>query len=804
MIYPQDFAERVGFSAIRRAIASLATTPVGQRRIEESPFSDNRAFLAANLDRMQELKELLLMRGGFPDEGYAHLREVVKVLESKDKHLGEAQLAELAAALRVHRAIVLAFHDWAPEGHLYAFAQGYAHTDEALPIIRRVLGSDGRIRDDASEELRRIRRALSSRDGKVTAVLNRIVSQGQREGHLPPDTKVVVRDGQPVIPIPAQAKSQFGALVHGHSRGGQTLFIEPFEVLELQNEIRQLREEEHAEIVRILRETTELLRPEREGIDATGELLVEVDVLRAKALYATRVGGAKPILVAEQRLYLRGAQHPLLYQKLQEEGKTPVPLDLTLDGQQRMLIISGPNAGGKSVCLKCVGTAVYMLQCGFLPFVKENSEMGLFSSLLLDIGDAQSMESDLSTYSSHLLSMRHLLEHASPKTLCLIDELGSGTEPLAGGAIAEAVVKTLGRKRTLGVVTTHYGNLKQLASSEPGLFNGSMRYDVQAMRPLYLLEMGVPGSSFAFEIAKRMGLPEGIISEASRIAGSDYIELDKQLRDAAEDRRFWEEKRQEIEVVQREVDRLRRQLEEATSTLKEQRREIVAEARREAKQIVKDANRTVEQTIRTIRESNAEKEQTKRARNALQEHTKALERGEAAELGKNPHGKGKVPTKKKEAGGFEEGMSVRLRGSESVGKIVQVNGKRALVAMGQMITSVELDRLEPMSGAEFRRATRGEAGPQPYDGGLRSRRLNFQAELDVRGMRGEQAVQAVQMQLDDALMVGAKHCRVLHGKGNGILRTLIRDFLKGSQQVAAYADEDERFGGAGITVYEIK
>ncbi|PID90943.1 MAG: endonuclease MutS2, partial [Bacteroidetes bacterium] len=591
MIFPKDFPARIGFARVAKAVEEMATTPTGRELIRHARFSTDRGYIQTNLNRLDELKGILMLHGGIPDSGYSDLEEIVAVLGTEDLAASEAQLAELRRALQTVRALIRAFRDIAPGGHLLRLCAGYEWPEGVLPILKRVLGDDGLIRDEASEELYRIRRELRKRDGKVSSLMNSILAEGQREGYLPADARVAVRDGQALIPIPAGAKGKIAAVVQGHSRGGQTLFVAPYAVLELQAEIRGLREEESAEVARILLEVTNALREEREPIRGCGELLVEMDVLRAKAKYAVRVGGGKPILVEGQRLYLRGAKHPRLLEKMKAEGLEPVPLDIRLDKAQRILVISGPNAGGKSVCLKTVGTAVYMLQCGFLPLVKENSEMGVFDSLLLDIGDAQSMEDELSTYSSHLMAMREILRHASPKSLVLIDELGSGTEPVAGGAIAESVLTELGDKGPLGVVTTHYGNLKQLATRTEGLHNGSMAYDVEGMRPLYRLEMGVPGSSFAFEIAERMGLPEGVIARAAEIAGTEYISLEEQLRAASADKLAWEQKRREIEEASRSVEHLRTQLMEATGDLSAQRRAIMSEARSEAKRIIKEANR---------------------------------------------------------------------------------------------------------------------------------------------------------------------------------------------------------------------
>ena len=504
------------------------------------------------------------------------------------------------------------------------------------------------------------------------------------------------------------------------------------------------------------------------------------------------MGGSRPILADEPTLRLRAATHPLLVQALATQGKKPVPLDLNLDGGERILVISGPNAGGKSVALKTAATAVYMAQCGFLPLAGENSEISVFQDIFVDIGDAQSMESDLSTYSSHLLAMRYFTEHAGARSLCLIDELGSGTEPTAGGAIAETVLENLARSHCLGIVTTHFANLKHCAEQTEGLVNGAMRFDTRNQRPLNSLDQGMPGSSFPFEIARQMGLSGAFIARAEALAGREYISLERQLHEAANQKKLWSQRRQEADALYAQMATLKANLDKAMAELAEQRRQIVRQAKDEASRIVRESNRVVERTIREIRESAADKEKTKAARGALQEFQSALLKKAADD------GLPEAPSKPVEAQGDA------LAGGDFV-RIVSATPKRAVVAIGQVMTTVPIDRLERISGAEFRKADRNQRQQSSLAvDSLRQRRLNFHSDFDVRGMRGEEALQEVQDHIDDALMVGVQHLRILHGKGDGILRARIRELLKGLPSVESFADESEQLGGAGVTIVKLR
>jgi DNA mismatch repair protein MutS2 len=632
---------------------------------------------------------------------------------------------------------------------------------------------------------------------------------------------ISIRDGHAVIPVAAANKRKLSGFIHDESATGRTAYIEPVEVVELNNELRELEYAEKREIVRILSELTATLRVDAEGLKGIEEYLTTIDCLRAKARWAIDNDAVKPIISTEGRLLLRKARHPLLQQTLKKQQREIVPLDMELNTERRILVISGPNAGGKSVCLKTTGILQYMVQCGFLVPTLENSEFPLFDSLMIDIGDQQSIENDLSTYSSHLVNMKAMLHEASERTLILIDEFGSGTEPTIGGAISEAILERLVERKAYGVITTHYANIKYFASRHEGVANGAMAFDVKNIRPLFSLEMGKPGSSFAIEIARKTGLPEDIIQSATEKAGEDHINLEKQLREIARDKRYWAEKRDRIRLTDRKVEQLEQTYSDRLQSIKDERREIIEKARREAAELIAEANRTIENTIRTIRETQAEKEITRTVRKELttfadevkfdqkahedrleqemqrlarrreRREQRAREREERIEAAKPAE---PAPLK------IEVGSKVRIEGQEIPGVVQMIKGKKAQVAFGQMIMMVELSRLKGVSSAEFKRATRPESARTVVSVDIRERKLNFKDNIDVRGMRAVEALAAVEDLIDDALMVGVSSVTILHGKGTGALKEEIRRYLRTVPNVAKIADDHADRGGAGITI----
>ncbi|MGM9756259.1 MAG: endonuclease MutS2, partial [Parabacteroides sp.] len=620
-----------------------------------------------------------------------------------------------------------------------------------------------------------------------------------------------------MIPVAPAFKRKIKGIVHDESASGKTVFIEPEVVVEANNRIRELEGEERREIVKILTEFTNVIRPLTPEMLLAYEFLADIDFIQAKAQFAEQIKAIKPIVEDKQQVDWAGAVHPLLYLSLQKQGKSVVPLDIELTKEKRILIISGPNAGGKSVCLKTVGLLQYMLQCGLLIPLHERSRMGIFERLFIDIGDEQSIENDLSTYSSHLTHMKYFVKNCDEQTLLLIDEFGSGTEPQIGGAIAEALLDRFNRNGSFGVITTHYQNLKHFAEDTPGIVNGAMLYDRHLMQPLFKLSIGNPGSSFAVEIARKIGLPEEVIAEASTKVGTDYINMDKYLQDIVRDKRYWESKRQNIRQREKKLEEIVGRYEQDLTDVNKQRKEIIREAKAEAQRILQEANARIENTVREIKEAQAEKEQTKLARKALEDFKTSVQETEeednriARKMARLKERSQRKQQKQKTAvqpifdrNTIEVGDSVRLKGQTSAGTVIELQGKQAVVAFGMLKSTVKVEQLEKVSKGQIKKEIQKSTfiSTQTADE-MHEKRLHFKQEIDVRGMRGDEALQAVTYFIDDAIQVGANQVRILHGTGTGILRQLTREYLASVPGVRRFHDEHVQFGGAGITVVEL-
>ena len=715
---------------------------------------------------------------------------------------------------------------------------------EGRPIIRRIdqiLDKFGKVKDTASPELAHIRRELAGAEGSVSRVLNNILRNAQAEGTVAQDVAPTMRDGRLVIPVAPALKRKIKGIVHDESATGKPVFIEPQEVVEANNHIRELEADERREVIRILREFTDSLRPQVPRLLQAFEMLADVEFVRAKVHLAQLTGAfttTQPQIANHPLIDWTQAVHPLLRRSLAKHGKKVVPLEIELTRRQRILLISGPNAGGKSVCLKTVGLLQYMLQCGLPITMGERSRLGTFESIMIDIGDEQSIEDELSTYSSHLLNMKQMMRGADPATLLLIDEFGGGTEPQIGGAIAEAVMKRFVQRGAFGIITTHYQNLKHFAEETDGVANGAMLYDRHLMQPLFQLQIGQPGSSFAVEIARKIGLPEDVIADASDIVGRDYINADKWLQDIVRDRRYWQQKRETIHDRERQMEQTIARYEQEVAQLQNQRKEIIRRAKDEAEQLLLESNARIERTIREIRESQAEKEQTRRARQQLESYriqeveSQQLESDDAIERKmekirrRQDRKKEKAPSPLplKGEGGLhsrndnqqqnnllsplrgsgEGGSFVRIKGQTSVGRLLAVDGKQATVLFGQMRTTVKLDRLVPAQAPQKKEES---AAGVTFVGRetqnlMRETSLNFRQDIDVRGMRGDEAINAITHYIDDAIQVGVARVRILHGTGTGALRQIIRQYLRTIPAVRDARDEHVQFGGAGITVVD--
>ena len=828
MIYPSNFEQKIGFDRLREQIVELCNTFAAREIIRGERFSTSAEEITLRQEIADEMRVLIMLDPDAPRDEFPDLEGVVAKIGVEGAFLTAEELVILRQALTAVGNMVGFIMSRREEQYprLRSRSERVCVFPDVIRRINQLVDDDGEIRDGASHELLSIRRAIREHEGQVSKRLQQVLNNAKRAGVVDADAMISIRDGRAVIPVSAANKRKLNGFIHDESATGRTFYIEPVEVVELNNQLKELEYAERREIVRLLTEFTEELRPDAEPISEAGEYLSEMDAVRAKARWAIENGAGKPIVSLDDRMVLRNAYHPLLAQTLKREKKELVPLDMQLDKEKHILVISGPNAGGKSVCLKTTGIVQYMFQCGFPVTAGEMSELPVFDSICIDIGDEQSMDNDLSTYSSHLLNMKNMLQAASSKTLVLIDEFGSGTEPVIGGAIAEAILERLLEKGCYGVITTHYSNIKYYATGTDGIANGAMMFDVQNIRPLFKLEQGKPGSSFAIEIARKIGLPEDIIRTASDKAGSDHINLERQLREIARDRRYWSQKRDRIRQTDRKVEELESSYEQQLSRIKEERKEIIGKAKEEAQRLIADANRQIENTIRTIKEAQAEKELTRLARRELDEFKESVEKTSSSfdshkveqEMEKLLRRKQRREENKKRKGEvvaepelavpapkpIEVGSKVKIEGQEVLGVVQSIKGKRAQVAFGQILTMVEKDKLILVSNAEYKKSIRPTQARTVLSVDISTRKLNFRDSVDVRGMRAVEALEVVQDLVDDALMVGVGGVTILHGKGTGALQQEIRRYLRSVPEVESAKDEHADRGGAGITVVRFK
>ena len=841
MIYPSNFENKIQFSEIRSLLKGYCLCQLGKDKVDEMAFSCDVAVINTMLRQTREFRRLQEESDDFPLQFFFDMRESVKRIRLEGTHLEENEIFDLRRSLETIAAIVRFLDRGSDDGvydypTLHELTEGVLTFPEILRRIDQILDKYGKVKDSASPALADIRMQLHKAEGSVSRTLYNILRAAQSEGLVDKDVTPTVRDGRLVVPIAPGLKRKIKGIVHDESSTGKTVFVEPTEVVEANNRIRELEAEERREVVRILVDFTKLVRPYVNEIIYAYLLLAEIDFIRARAEFAALVGGIEPEVQAAPVIDWISSRHPLLWLALKKQDKPVVPLDITLTRDRHILIISGPNAGGKSVCLKTVGLLQYMLQCGLSVPMSERSTVGVFKNLMIDIGDEQSIENDLSTYSSHLLNMKNMMRQANDGTLLLIDEFGTGTEPQIGGAMAEAVLNQFVKKQAWGVITTHYQNLKHYADSHDGIANGAMLYDRHEMRPLFQLAIGQPGSSFAIEIARKTGIPEEVIKEASEMVGSDYIQSDKYLQDIVRDKRYWENKRQNVHQREKELERTVARYEKEIADLEQSRKDILRKAKEQAEELLKESNKKIENAIREIRESQAEKEETKRIREELNEFKAGVSEIDAKanddliakkirqiQERKERHKKHKdekaererqaaaklreaaSKAAKKEGRNLEVGDSVKIKGLSTVGKIESMDGKNATVIFGGMRTKMPASRLEYVDMAE---AKKEDVAPvfnvsRETRETIDNRKLNFHQDLDVRGMRGDEALNAVMYFIDDACLVGMSRVRILHGKGNGILRQLIRQYLATVPSVTSFRDEHVQFGGAGITVVDI-
>lgn len=831
MIYPHNFEQKIGFDDIRRLLLQKCLSTLGEGRINQMIFSGTFETVEEWLDQVMEFIRILEEEESFPDQFFFDIRTSLKRIRVEGLYLDEQELFDLCRSLTTIHDIIRFFtrqdeEEEAPRfPNLTRLAGDITTFPQFITRINSILSPYGKIKDNASPELSRIRKELASTLNGISRSLNSILRNAQSEGYVDKDVTPTMRDGRLVIPVAPGLKRKIRGIVHDESSSGKTVFIEPTEVVEANNRIRELESEERREIMRILIDFSNLLRPFIPEILHSYEFLAEIDFIRAKALFAVQVHAVKPAVKDESLIDWTLASHPLLQLSLAKQGKKVVPLDMELNDKQRILIISGPNAGGKSVCLKTVGLLQYMLQCGIPVPMHERSHAGIFSDIFIDIGDEQSIEDDLSTYSSHLTNMKMMMKGCNRRSLILIDEFGGGTEPQIGGAIAEAVLKRFNEKETFGVITTHYQNLKHFAEDHAGVVNGAMLYDRHLMQPLFQLQIGNPGSSFAIEIARKIGLPEDVIADASAIVGSEYINADKYLQDIVRDKRYWETKRQSIRQREKQMEETVSRYESEIRELEKSRKEILRKAKEDAERLLSESNARIENTIRSIKEAQAEKEKTKIVRQELSAFRETLDSVAQGELEekiarkmlklqeKQERKKESKKTRRQEVfpnvaiqkeEPIVEGSYVKIKGQNVAGQVLEVNGNSAVVTFGMIKTNVKLDRLEraaPPTNKQTPQATTFLSRQTQEN--VYEKKLHFKQDIDVRGMRGDEAVQAVTYYVDDAILLGVKRIRILHGTGTGILRTLIRQYLQTVPGIADYHDEHVQFGGAGITVVDL-
>jgi DNA mismatch repair protein MutS2 len=824
MIYPENFEYKIGFDRIRYLLSEKCLSPMGLEKVDAIKFIDDFEHLSHRLSATYEFQQILQFEDFFPSEHFYKISDCLNKIKIEGTFPEVQEVFDLKRSLETVKTILSFFRnkDAAKYPVLRSMCSSVKTYPYVLEAIDRIIDKRGVIKDNASTRLKEIRAELIGKNIHVSKRLNAILKQAQSDGIVDTDTSVSVRNGRGVIPVSAYDKRKIRGLIHDQSASGKTVFIEPEEIVEINNDIIELEYEEKREIVRILTAFADNIRPYIEDLLESNLFLGEIDFIRSKALLGNHLHSIKPVLTNKPFLSWRRAIHPLLSLAFEKfSGRKVVPLEIVLDEKNRILLISGPNAGGKSVCLKTVGLLQYMLQCGLTIPLAEGSETGIFKNILIDIGDEQSIDNDLSTYSSHLINMKYFVKNGNEKTLILIDEFGTGTEPMLGGSIAEAILGELNRKKVFGVITTHYTNLKHFASLTDGVINGAMAFDNHLMQPLFQLTIGKPGSSFAFEIARKIGLPEDILEVASEKAGVKNINYDRHLKDIARDKRYWETKRQSIRQQEKRLEELMAEYEKELSGAKTLRKEIITKAKDEAQQLLKESNRMIESTIRQIKESQAEKEKTKDIRQQLEEfknivveETKPLEteteekiavlstRAKRIKMEPEPVRKNTVPGVSP-GHPLKPGDAVRMIDTQAAGEVIEIKDKMVQVETGNLRFFVPVDKIERITRSELKKSLKENQVYRENDPGLVQRNINFKPEIDIRGVRGEEAINQVRELIDNALIVQHRNLRILHGKGNGILRQLVRQYLATMDVVKSFRDEHVEFGGSGITVVEM-
>lgn len=820
----------MGFDRVRTFVADRCSTEYAVTRVTEETFSNDAKVIASRLALTDEMRLIVMFEENFPTNGYIDCLDFLKPLENTGYNIDLLSLGKLRTMVETVRKLTNFF--MSIKDGVYPNLKRMSAPIMSFPEVQRridiILDKFGDVKDTASDKLLEIRRAIKSKEGTISKRANAILRQAQADGLVDEDAGLSVRDGKLLIPVNSSSKKKIPGFVYDTSATGKTAFVEPAEIIELENEIVTLHADEAQEIQRILAAFSDFVRPYVPDLINSAEYIGEIDFLVAKAQVALDFKAGAPIISDNGEMNLRKARHPLLERALRKEKKEIVPVSIRLTPAKHILLISGPNAGGKSVCLKTTGLLQYMFQWGMLIPTSETSELPVFDRIMVSIGDDQNIENDLSTYSSFLDDMKTMLAKADDKTLILIDEFGSGTEPAAGGAIAEAILSEMDKRGVYGVITTHYTNLKLYASgSDTGVINGAMQFDAAKIQPLFKLDIGMPGNSFAFELARKMGLPESIVKDAEARAGEEFVGMERNLRKIVRNRRALDEKLQRIKNTDKTLENITERYQKELEGLKQTKKEILDQAKKEAQEIVQGANKTVENTIRTIKESQADKEKTSDARKALQDFVsslqtkkendrknhddyieKKLKQLEDRKMRRNAH-KGKPQddgqeqaTEQFRGGALKVGEKVRIKDNGMAGEVIRVSNKAVTVAIGNITSKMPLDRVERISSNEYKAAVRENIKPRAAqdDSGLRERRLAFSPELDVRGERVSDALDIVVHYIDDAIMLNIGSVRIIHGKGTGALRDELQKYLRTIPGVTSVHDEQVQFGGSGVTI----
>lgn len=832
--------QKLGFDRIRKMISDRCSTEYASGRVYGELFSSDRNEIRRRLLLTDEMRLIMMFEESFPGNGYIDCLSFLKPLENPSSNIDLVSLRKLKTMLETLGKVVRFFEEI--KDGVYPNLKKMTAPIIGFPAVQQridsILDRFGDVKDTASDELYNIRRSLKDKEGAISRRISAILRKAQEDGIVDSDAGISMRDGKMLIPVSAANKRKIPGFIYDESSSGKTAFIEPAEVVELDNQIKELKFAEGREILKILLDFSDFVRPYVPELTGAAEFLGEIDFLMAKAQVSLDIIAGMPIISDDGQMNIRKARHPLLEKALKRERKEIVPLTVSLNPQKHILLISGPNAGGKSVCLKTVGLLQYMFQWGMLVPTSETSELPVLDRIMVSIGDDQSLDNDLSTYSSFLADMKQMMEKADGRTLVLIDEFGSGTEPAAGGAIAEALLSELDARGTYGVITTHYTNLKLYASGDTGVVNGAMMFDVKNIAPLFKLEMGLPGNSFAFELARKMGLPENIIKDAENRAGEEFVGIERNLRKIARNRKALDEKLERIRHTDRTLESITDKYQKELLEIKQLKKEIIDKARKEADEIIKGANRQVENTIRTIKEAQSEKEITNEARKELQNFVSVLsKKKEQDQKDRDEYIEKKIKQidarrererqrKAQRAGEkaqreaeeliaeqqreesfrnapLKAGEKVRIKSNGMVGEVTKVSSKAVTVSIGNIISKMSPDKVERITSNEFKSASKNSVKPAKtvrIDESISERKLNFHTELDVRGERVNDAIEKVMRYVDDAIMLNMSSVRIIHGKGTGALREEIQKFLRSTPGVSSVADEHIQFGGTGVTI----